>query len=125
MDAWLRRKLIDDGTMTEDGVTKRARQRHHVCGMLVLAGIDDLSIEAIADPWPVTVADELAALLAGRCTWTLIGEEMVYRAAHRIRYRNADEEPAYVEHICGVRAYPQNPRHKKPRTRARSDNPPF
>lgn len=107
--------LIANGVMTSGFITRKAKYRHcpRGCGLIVLTAIDDIGFTTTCDPHPTTTLGELQALLAGRRTYTTVGEELVYRAAHRIVARDTDREPVYVQHECGIPPPPTNELHVK------------
>lgn len=128
MDTYLRAHLIAEGHITETGLTRTPRFRHcqRGCGLLLLGAINDFGTDTWLDPYPVTVPAELAALMAGRRTYAVIERELVQRDAWRISHRDADREPAWVEHRCGSPPFPINYRHvKKARKADYSGPPPF
>jgi hypothetical protein len=126
MDTHVKRHLINEGHLSETGLTRHPRYRHcqRGCGLLLLAAINDFGQDAWLDPYPVTVAAELQALMAGRTSYTVIERELVSRDAWRIRGRNADREPAWVEHRCGIPPFEINYRHVKKAIRPDYSQPP-
>jgi hypothetical protein len=126
MDTYLKRHLIGEGHLSETGLTHRPRLRHcqRGCGLVLLAAINDYGLDTWLDPYPVTIAAELAALLDGRATYTQCENELVLRDAWRISRRNADREPAWVEHRCGSPPFEINYRHVKTKTRTDYSQPP-
>ena len=107
MPAWLQAHLIQTGVMTADRVTKHARPRRCTCGLFTLVGLDDLlPTKTIVDPMPTTTSGEAFALLTGRHTYGIDGDELFARTADRISFRPADETPVYVSHECGSTPLP-------------------
>lgn len=103
--------LIGEGHMTEDHLTHRARPRTcKDCWAALLAGVDDLGTDAIVDDAPLTVRGELQALLAGKRTWALCGQELCARDEWFIQRFTADTLPVYAAHQCGT-ALPENTPH--------------
>lgn len=68
---WLKQHLIDTGRWSTDGAYRKARLRHHSCGLIVLHGLDaDLAAGvATCDPHWLTPLGEALALLANRDTY--------------------------------------------------------
>lgn len=109
MPAWLADKLIDDGTMTSDRVTKHAKPRRCPdCHLFTLIGLDEFPHRVAVDPQPTTSAGELFALLTGRRTFALDCGELYERTAGRLAYRPADTTPVYASHQCGSPPLPVN-----------------
>ena len=119
--------LVRQGVMSERRVTRKAHIRHCAnCGLCVIAAIDDLGGETFVDPQALTVADEFGALMNGVRTFTLIGDELVHRSAHRIAHASADVEPAHPVHACGRRWAPSPSWRVEPMTSLPTDDePPF
>lgn len=105
----IQQSLINQGVMTEQGVTRTPRQRHcSGCGRVVVAAITDLGFEVAVDPLPLTIEGELDALVAGRETYALLDHgELVWRNHHRITFRSADEEQAHALHECDRSQQPE------------------
>ncbi|WP_191565147.1 hypothetical protein [Janibacter melonis] len=119
--------LIADGTITEQGVTRTARNRHcRSCRRIVLAAITDLGIEIALDPPALTPLGELQAHTAGVHTYAVLPwGEMVRRTPSRITHRDAAHEESHAQHECVPRArydtHPAPVRHNA----ARDDEPPY
>ena len=126
MDTNTKAHLIDAGIITAGGLTHTPRYRRcpQACGLVLLGAINDYGIDTWLDPYPVTVAAELAALMAGRRTYACVERELILRDAWRISHRNADVEPAWVEHHCGSPPFEINYRHVKKTSRADYSGPP-
>lgn len=129
MDTRTRQHLIDQGHISHDGLTHRPTHRHcqSGCGLLLLAAINDTGQNTWLDPWPITPASELHALLTGRSTYTVCERELVPRDAWRISHINADQEKTYATHQCGTPPFPANPKWP-PATKNTTDHsqpPPF
>lgn len=121
--------LINDGVMTEQGVTRTPKPRHcRDCGAAVIAAITDLGLEVAVHPTPTTPGGELGALMAGSATYALLDHgEMVHRDQYRIAKRNADQECTYIQHVCGMPQPERNTHFIKEKHEIDSDNaaPPF
>lgn len=79
----------------------------HRCGGLVLVGLDDeaMAWPAYADPIPLTVAGEAAALMAGRKTYTLRGIyvfTLTYRDRWVIEAGRRDDIRVLASHECAI-----------------------
>ena len=108
---WLTRLLIQAGAITEDGATRTARARRcPTCGALTILALDAdrCAMTARADPLELDPADEAAALIAGRQTWTLRTTggrpRLLRRDQWSIRAHPAGStaEPVLAEHACGA-----------------------
>ncbi len=70
------------------------------CGARILCGLDDDvgATNATADAEPVSLLEELAAVLAGRDSYDLIGEEL----HRRDTWRQCQESrwPIHLSHTC-------------------------
>jgi hypothetical protein len=101
--------LLDTGAITTDRLTKKARPAHCPrCGLIVLAGLDELGRKVRVDYHPTTVPGEALALLAGRDTYGLDGAELYQRLAYHIEGKNADATEVRAEHRCGDPPLPIN-----------------
>lgn len=128
MDTATRGHLIDEGVVTPGGLTHTPKYRRcpKACGLVLLGAINDFGVDTWLDPYPVTIPGELAALMAGRRTFATVERELFLRDAWRIRARNADREPVWVEHRCGSPPFDINYRHvKKARKADKFGPPPF
>ena len=127
MPPWLQAHLIQTGVMTKDRITKHARPRRCTCGLFTLTGLDDVLPKVVAvDPMPTTTIGEAHALLAGRATYSLDGDELFVRTAGRIGFRNADQVAVYATHQCGVPNLPISARFAiTPSEDLNADIPPF
>lgn len=102
--------LQRQGLMDHQGVTTTPKARHcRRCGAAVTAAIDDLGLTTAAHPVPTTTAGELAALLAGLHTFTLMPGRLIFRNARIIRKWSPDEYDVLVQHRCGMPIPPANP----------------
>jgi len=111
MPAWLTRHLIQTGVMTADYITKKSKhQRCPHCGLYTLVGLDEFPHPIAVDPMPTTTPGELFALLTGRRSFALDGDELYERDAGRLEHRRADDTPVYAEHRCGSPPLPINQR---------------
>ena len=107
MPVWLEAHLIQTGVMTADRVTKHAHPRRCTCGLFTLVGLDDLlPTKVTVDPQPTTTTGEAHAVLTGRRTYGIDGDELYPRTAGRIEFRPADDTPVYVSHECGSTPLP-------------------
>ena len=103
MDQRVRAHLIGEGIITEQGLTRTPKHRRcPTCREIIYGAIDDLGLDALASAWPVTVAAELAAHMAGRRTWSHVAGQLVARYWDRIETRSANDEPVHVAHTCGI-----------------------
>lgn len=104
LDQRTRTVLINQGVITETGLTAKARYRHchHGCGLVLLAGTW-LGLEAWCDPWPITAKGELDALLAGRRSYTfsVYSLGLNFRGRWDIRHKGPDRYDVHAEHRCG------------------------
>ena len=101
MPDWLQTQLVNDGTMTADFITRKAKPRRcKKCHAQTLAAIDDLGLESHLDPKPTTSGGELLALLAGRATFEVIGTQVVSRDSHRVTAHPADQRGVFAAHSC-------------------------
>ena len=125
----VRDQLINDGAMTEQGVTRTPKPRHcRDCGRAVIAAIDANGFEVAVEPTPTTPAGELGVLLAGGRTYALIYGAMHYRTARRIEYQDANNETVHAMHECGKAPPETHPAYlaKKERGNAlANEKPPF
>lgn len=103
MDQHTRQYLIDAGTITRRGLTRRPQHRQCPlgCGQTLLAA-QDAGIEIWCDRLPITALGEAAAVLTGRATYTRVCGELDHRTPDRITFRTADAEDVYAEHRCGM-----------------------
>ena len=126
MPPWLEAKLIRDGTMTADHVTVHAKPRRcHDCGLFILVGLDDLRWRVEVDIRPTTSAGECFALLTGRASYALDGDELYERTASRLTYRRADDHPVYVSHECNSPPIPANEKFLPKEDQPTDGPPPF
>lgn len=118
-------KLVADGAMTEQNVTRTPKPRHcRHCGRAVIAAITDLGFEIAVEPTPTTPAGELHTLIGGGKTFAILPwGEMVLRDQYRIAYRDADREPTHAMHQCEKNAPEINPLFTKARRRIDLDGP--
>lgn len=104
MNQRTRALLINQGVMTETGLTAKARHRHckRGCGLVLLAGTW-LGLEAWCDPWPITTKGELDALMAGRHTYTYstLTLGLDFRGHHTIATKSPERYDVHAEHRCG------------------------
>lgn len=98
----VRRALIANGVISDTGLTRNARYRRcrRGCGLILLAAIDDLGIDAWAWPNPTTTGGELTALLSGLTTWANPDARLLHRTSSKITHRPAHTERVYVQHRC-------------------------
>jgi hypothetical protein len=124
MPKWLADKLILDGVMTSDRVTKHARPRRcPTCHLYTILGLDEFPHRVAVDPLPTTSAGELFALLTGRRSFALDAGELYERTAGRLLFRPADTHPVYATHQCGSLPLPVNERFM-PKPQEKQDGPP-
>jgi hypothetical protein len=72
------------------------------CHRPILTALDE-GLRARVDPTPVTAAEEITALLAGRWTYTLLASgHLVHRDSHRITAGTL-HGPTHAEHRCPPR----------------------
>lgn len=104
-------RLVADGTMTEQSVTRTPKPRHcRHCGRAVIAAITDAGFEVAVEPTPTTPAGEFAVLYQGGRTYALLEHgEMVWRSIHRIQFHDANNEPTHAMHECDKAAPEINP----------------
>ena len=125
----VRDHLVNDGAMTEQGVTRTPNPRHcRDCGRAVIAAIDANGFETAVEPTPTTPAGELGVLLAGGRTYALIHGGMHYRNARRIEYHDANSENVHAMHQCGKpppETHPEFLEKKKKREWQEGDPIPF
>lgn len=122
----IKAKLDNDGVLTRNGVTRWARpNRCRSCRAATLAGLH-YGFEIHACPIPITPIQEVAALLNGKHTFTVVFREMVLRDKWRIAAASADDVDVFLEHECGMRPPERNakraPRMKQPHE---YDRPPY
>lgn len=103
---WLRAHLEKRGLWNADAVGRAARARTcRRCGRTILVGLDgDLCADvALADPSPLSVLGEAAALVLGRRTyslrWASSRLELDYRSSFHIR-PHRDRLDVVAEHDC-------------------------
>lgn len=113
MPDWLRRQLEDSGVLTRDGFTRRAVPRRCAkCQWMTWQGLDSdiAAVRAICDYQPVSALGELAALLAGRPTYDLLGSPPAFRISgprEACEIRAARRRwPVLTQHRCGSVALP-------------------
>ena len=85
---------------------KGTTTRCPACGAQVIRALDDVvaAFTAVADPWPLTRADEVTALLTERDTYALtLTPRLTLRRRDRwqISGRPADTLHVVAEHACG------------------------
>ena len=121
----IKARLVEDGAMTEQQVTRTPKARHcRDCGRSVIAAITDLGFEVAVEPSATTPAGELDTLLSGGMTFAILDHgEMVWRDQRRIKYRDANKEPTHAKHQCGINPPENNPLHAKRNTRIDFDGP--
>jgi hypothetical protein len=104
MPEWLKTMLIDQGRLSETGLTRRARIRtHKPCHLPTLAGYDadTCALDTWCDLAELTLAGEVHALLAGRTTYELTTERLYRRDRWTITGRPAGRmTPVFAEHRC-------------------------
>lgn len=110
MAPWISRLLETKGLLDGDGVHRSARARYcPTCHQPVMAGLDgDVGGFAVkVDPTPVDAGGELAALMAGRRTYTLAWlanrYELDYRDAGRMQFTPPGTKANHdvvVSHSC-------------------------
>jgi hypothetical protein len=101
---WLTEMLIDQGRLSESGLTRRTRLRtHRPCSVLTVAGFDSdrAALDAWCDPHPLTNAGEVEALLDDRWTYELVGQ----RLERRDRWNIPGHPPSHelvvlASHVC-------------------------
>ncbi|HEU5084459.1 MAG TPA: hypothetical protein VFU14_14040 [Acidimicrobiales bacterium] len=106
----VRDRLIRDGHLTENGVTRAAQPRgcRH-CHTPVLVGLDGdvAAVEATVDPTPLSTLGEALAVLTGRRLYTLRRYTGRYHLGDRsplmIRATPADAAryDVLANHVCG------------------------
>ena len=112
--------------MTEDRVTKHAQHRRCPnCGLFTLVGLDEYPKRVAVDPLPTTTPGEAFALLTGRHSYALDGDELYERTADRLEYRRADDTPVYVTHQCHSPPLPINQRLIPAQPEDLNGEPPF
>lgn len=96
-------RLVADGAMSEQGVTRTPKARHCAgCGRVVIAAITDCGFEVAVDPYPLTPRGELEAAIADVDIFAVLDHgEMVRRDKHRIAFKDANNESAHPCHECG------------------------
>lgn len=112
MDPWLKQLLIDNGSMTETGITRAAKPRRcKQCNQPIIVGLNDdqCAFETHADPQPLSALGEAIALLEGRTTIALANEGgrwvLHRRDDFQIRGRPAGTTPRWDvlrTHTCGT-----------------------
>jgi len=126
------------GAWNEDGVSRTARGRHcKNCGRVVIAGLDAdrCAIPAIADPFILDAAGELAAVLTGRATYRLLWAGGRYELDARDQFHIAGSKPGardglgrpvevLASHVCG-RPLGSAPLSWPTTAKEASDVPPF
>lgn len=123
---WLETKLIHNGVMTSDRVTKHAKPRHcPTCGLITLVGLDDLLPKTIhADLLPTTTTGEAHALLTGKRTFGNDNGQLYERRAGQITLHPADNWRTHTEHQCGTPPLPINTQFT-PTPPTNQERPPF
>lgn len=131
MPAYLVDKLVNEGVMTEDKVTRTAQHRRcTTCRARILAAIA-YGMRVDVDPTPLNPEGELLALIAGRTTYRYAGGELAWRAPADIRTQPAGASrtgDVVPEHRCGSPPLPTGPGINLRTEKARPDysgNPPF
>lgn len=104
MPRWLADRLVEDGVLSESGLSRTARIRAHPpCRIPTMAGIDSDGLDAWCELAPLSAAGEAGALLAGRRTHRLHADRLVRRDQWSIAGRPAGSdasEPVFAEHRC-------------------------
>ena len=123
---WMVDRLIRDGVMTADRVTKHAKPRRcPTCHLFTLVGLDETRWRVVVDPMPTTTAGEAFALLCGRGSYALDGDELYERTARRLVHRRADLNPVFVTHECHSPPLPINEKFIPAPPAATEGVPPF
>lgn len=101
---WLKQHLIDTGTWTTDGTTRKAKLQTHTCGQLVLYGLDadTCAGTTTVDPLPLTPLGEAFALIQNRHTYDYRPntQELEHRDQHMIRQGFLNGIQVLAQHIC-------------------------
>lgn len=135
---WLIEQLIRSGTLTETGLSRRARPRPCArCHTWTVCGLDadTLALEAHCDPQPLTPLGEVIALATGRRTLELVRTrgrlELEQRWADHIESRLAGNTPGadvLATHRCGqpiAASYSTTSVHAPPTRTATAEEPGF
>lgn len=106
-------RLIADGVMTEQRVTRTTTQRRcATCHAWVITAIDDNECLAIADPDKLTDLGEAQALTTGKHTWANHANTLAWRDLEFITEKPARQLTIHAEHKCGTPI----PDHHRPET---------
>lgn len=127
-DTWLQQLLVDEGHVTETGLTRTPRHRPcRRCGQRTLAAIDDCGFDAITWGWPTTSVGELLAVIAGRHRWHVgFAGGLILRGPQTTKAKPPGVVDVHVEHHCADPPPPPAPSVTPHRTRAPiPDHPPF
>jgi hypothetical protein len=84
--------------------TRPATARTCSCGAAIIAGLSE-GVPVRVDVHALTVEGELAAILAGRMTFTLVGGALVHRDEFRIKVSR--KGPIFASHKCRTRIDPR------------------
>lgn len=110
----IQRILFRSGRITAGGISRKAHAATCTeCDGPLIVGLDGdrLAFTARADPWPIDVHGEVAALLLGRRTWSLTWAGTRYeldpRTAIEISATSPDRVEVLAEHRCGQRIPPR------------------
>lgn len=116
---WLRQQLEDRGLWDSDGTNRVARARRcRTCREYVLVGLDSdhCALPVAVDPDPLSPAGEVAALIAGRATYSLryLADrlELDRRTQFEIRgdaSRDSVRHDVLARHQCGMPSLGQVP----------------
>lgn len=117
---WLQDKLIHDGVLTHDKVTRKPQQRTcPTCRVRVLVAIEHLATTTVTvDATPTTTKGELDALLTGRSTFAVFDRESIERRFD-FDITDIDADKAgniHPEHQCNAPPLPVHPGYSPPRT---------
>lgn len=128
-------------SVRDDDVGREAELRLHDCGAGVVVGLDRdvAAVAATVDPDPVSLADEAAAVAAGRRSYALrFGRHRRRRVDYLILEArdsfdvgrtgpdDRDRFNIVVDHVCGAAPLPAvRPVADRPKPAALTDDPPF
>lgn len=132
MKAWLLRRLIEEGKISPDGISRTLRRRKCTkCGMPVMVGLDDdvAAMTVYLDPWPLSEMGEEVILITSEMTYTVIGgtvkPEAIPRDSFMRRRRPASEgHVVLAAHKCG-RELPEKCYAEEPERPTEKEEPDF